>query len=288
MSQRKKVTIATLREMKRAGERFAMITCYDHATACLMEEAGVHSLLVGDTYAEVCLGHPTTHRVSVEHLVTLCEAVRRGSPSAYLVGDMPFLSYQVSIEDAIRNAGRFIAEAGCDCVKLEVDARMKETVAAIAAAGIPVMAHLGLRPQSIATVGGYRVQGKSAADALRLIEDAKLMEQAGASSLLLEAVPQEVAREITRRTELPVTGIVAGGACDGQVVVLHDMVGYGGGHPPRSTKQYAKIHDTLVSAFRAYTQEVAGGEFPTAEQSPSMDEEQLAALREMLGSPPAA
>lgn len=283
MAGRTKLTISTLRARKRERQKFAMLTCYDFATARLMEEAGVDSLLVGDTYAEVCLGHPTTLPMTIEHLVTVAEAVRRGAPSAYLVGDMPYLSYQVCPEDAIRNAGMFMARAGCDCVKVEVDRRLAKTVEAMSTATIPVMAHLGLRPQSIQTVGGYRAQGKQASDALRIIEDCKMMEDAGAIALLLEAVPAEVAQIVTESTELPVVGCVSGPHCDGQVVVLHDMLGYGGGHPPRSVKQYARLYDVLTDAFRSYADDVMHGAFPTLDNSVSMDSSELASLREAMG-----
>ena len=234
MASRSKITISTLRARKRERQKISMLTCYDYASARLMEEAEVDSLLVGDTYAEVCLGHPTTLPMGMDHMVTLAEAVRRGAPTAYLVGDMPYLSYQVSREEAIHNAGLFMARAGCDCVKVEVDRRLVKTVEAMATATIPVMAHLGLKPQSIQSLGGYRIQGKRASQALRIIEDAKMMEGAGAVALLLEAVPSEVATMITESTDLPVIGICSGLHCDGQVVVMHDMLGYGGGHPPRS------------------------------------------------------
>lgn len=283
-----KITIATLRARKRERRKIAMITCYDHATARLMEEAGIESILVGDTYAEVCLGHLSTLPMTMEHIVTLAEAVRRGAPTAYLVGDMPYLSYQISPQEAIRNAGLFMSRAGCDCVKVEVDRRLVGTVEAMSAATIPVMAHLGLKPQSIQTVGGYRVQGKSPSDALALIEDAKMMEEAGAIALLLEAVPSEVAAIIAESTTLPVIGIVAGPHCDGQVVVLHDMLGYGAGHPPRSVKQYAHLHDVLVGAFRSYAQEVKDGAFPAAEHSVAMEPAAYEELRSRLSSRPRA
>lgn len=284
MTSRNKVTISTLRARKREGQKISMLTCYDCATARLMEEAEIDSLLVGDTYAEVCLGHSTTLPVTLDHMVVLAEAVRRGAPTAYLVGDMPYLTYQVCAEDAIRNAGRFMAEGGCDCVKVEVDRRLVKTVEAMATATIPVMAHLGLKPQSIQSIGGYRVQGKKATDALRMIEDAKMMEEAGAVALLLEAVPMEVAEEITRSTELPVIGIVSGPSCDGQVLVFHDMVGYGGGHPPRSVKPYLQLHDELVAAFRTFASDVQGGVFPTARESVAMESAQLERLREALST----
>ena len=282
MSSRNKITISTLRARKREGQKIAMLTCYDYATARLMEEAQIDSLLVGDTYAEVCLGHPTTLPATMEHMVTVAEAVRRGAPTAYLVGDMPFLSYQVCPEEGIRNAGLFMAKAGCDCVKVEVDRRLVKTVEAMTAAAIPVMAHLGLKPQSIQSLGGYRVQGKQASAALRIIEDAKMMEDAGAVALLLEAVPKEVAAEITESTALPVIGCVSGPHCDGQVVVLHDMLGFGGGHPPRSVKQYARLHEQLLEAFRAYAKDVGAGAFPVAKESAAMDPAQLKELRRAL------
>lgn len=284
MSSRNKITICKLRALKREGQKISMLTCYDHATAKLMEEAGIDSLLVGDTYAEVCLGHPTTLLAKLDHMVTITEAVRRGAPSVYLVGDMPYLSYQVSPEEAIRNAGEFMSRAGCDCVKVEVDRRLVKTVEAMSAATIPVMAHLGLRPQSIQSVGGYRVQGKTAADAIGLIEDAKMMEDAGAIALLLEAVPTEVAQIIAEGTALPVIGIVSGPHVDGQVLVLHDMLGYGGGHPPRSVKQYAQLYEQLVGAFRSYATEVRELAFPAAENSVAMDPEEAAELRRMISA----
>jgi len=285
MASGNKITISTLRTRKREGRKISMLTCYDYATARLMEEAGIDSLLVGDTYAEVCLGHATTLPMTMDHIVTLAEAVRRGAPSAYLVGDMPYLSYQVCPEEAIRNAGRFMAEAGCDCVKVEVDRRLVKTVEAMATATIPVMAHLGLKPQSIQALGGYKVQGKTAADARRLIEDSKMMEGAGAIALLLEAVPSEVAAIITESTEVPVIGIVSGPHCDGQVVVLQDMLGYGGGHPPRSVKQYAKLHDVLVGAFRAFAKDVSEGAFPTDQHCVAMDPAEYEELRRAMATP---
>ena len=242
------------------------------------------SLLVGDTYGEVVLGHASTLPVTVDHLVTVTAAVRRGAPSVFLVGDMPYLSYQVTAAEAIRNAGRFMAEAGCNCVKVEVDRRLLRIVEAMASATIPVMAHLGLKPQSIETIGGYRVQGRDAQAALRIIEDAKMMEEAGAIALLLEAVPTEVARIVTEATELPVIGCVSGPACDGQVVVLHDMLGYGGGHPPRSVKQYARLHDHLLEAFQAYVSDVQQDSFPTVENSAAMDAGELQNLKAALGA----
>jgi 3-methyl-2-oxobutanoate hydroxymethyltransferase len=282
MDPRQKVTIRTLLARKREGRKISMLTCYDFSTARLMEEAQVDSLLVGDTYGEVCLGHSSTLPVKLDHMVTIAAGVRRGSPTCFLVGDMPYLSYQVSQEEAIRNAGRFMADGGCDCVKVEVDRRLLPTVEAMVTAGIPVMAHLGLRPQWVNSIGGYLAQGRRADDALRLIEDAQMMERAGAIALLLEAVPADVAQVITSRATCPVIGIACGPDCDGQVAVVHDMLGYSSGHPPKSIKAYAHLHALLVDAFRAYATEVAGGVFPAAEHSIAMQADELAALRAAL------
>ncbi len=282
MPARSRISLGTLQNRKREGQKISMVTCYDYSTARIMEEAGVDSLLVGDTYAEVCLGHSSTLPMRLDHLVTITEAVRRGAPSAYLVGDMPYLTYQVSPQDAIRNAGRFLAEAGCDCVKIEVDRRLVHTVEAMSAATIPVMAHLGLKPQSIHTVGGYKVQGKSAEAAFGVIEDAQMMESAGAIALLLEAVPSEVAKIITERAGVPVIGIVAGPHVDGQVVVFHDMIGYGGGHPPRSVKRYANLHEVMLRAFKEFSSDVTNGVFPAAENSVAMDPREYEALNRLM------
>lgn len=283
MSTRKKITLSTLRNKKRQGQRISMLTCYDYSTARLMEEAGVDGLLVGDTYAEVCLGHPSTLPATMDHMVVIAEAVRRGAPTAYLIGDMPYLSYQVTPEDAIRHAGRFMAEAQCDCVKVEVDRRLVKTVERMAAATIPVMAHLGLGPQSVPRLGGYKVQGKDASDAVRLLEDVRLMEKAGAVSILLEAVSTELAAEVTASTSLPVIGCVSGPQCDGQVVVLHDMLGFGVGHPPRAVRPYTNLHDVLIAAFRAYTKDILEGRFPALEDSVSMPPEEHEAFLLALG-----
>lgn len=281
MKSKPKTTIDTLRTCKREGRKFAVLTCYDYSTAKLMHEADVDAILVGDTYGEVCLGHATTLPVTMDQMIAVTAGVRRGAPAAYLIGDMPYLSYQVSTDDAVRNAGRFMAEAGCDCVKVEVDGRLADTVSALSRATIPVIAHLGLRPQSIHQHGGYRVQGKTADAAVGLIDDAKRMEACGAIGLLLECVPAEVAQIITESTELPVIGCVAGPFCDGTVVVMHDMLGYGGGHPPRSVKLYAHLHEVLTSAFREYVSDIRGGQFPTMANAIPMPPAELSRLRDL-------
>jgi 3-methyl-2-oxobutanoate hydroxymethyltransferase len=283
MARRAKVTIRTLQARKREGPPISMLTCYDYSSARLMEEAGIDSLLVGDTYGEVCLGHGSTLPVTLDHLVTVAGGVRRGAPSAFLVGDMPYLSYQVSAASAIRSAGRFMAEAGCDCVKVEVDRRLLPIVDAMVTASLPVMAHLGLRPQWINSIGGYLAQGKKAQDAFRLIEDARLMVEAGAVAILLEAVPSRVAALITKSVTVPVIGIASGPECDGQVLVMHDMLGYTAGHPPPSAKVYANMHDRLVEAFRAYAAEVSEKAFPGDERGIVIEDVEWVRLQELLG-----
>ncbi len=286
MLRNAKTTLATLQARKRAGGKFAVLTCYDYTTARLMAEAGVDVILVGDTYGEVCLGHDTTLPVKLDHLLTVTEAVRRGAPDAFLIGDMPYMTYQVTPAEAVRNAGRFMAEAGCDAVKVEVDRRLAGTVEALATASVPVIAHLGLKPQSIHAHGGYRAQGREAESARQLIADAALMERAGACALLLEAVPMEVAQIIAHATALPVIGCVAGPHCDGTVVVLHDMLGYSAGHPPRSVKRYANVHDVLTTAFRAYVDEVTTGQFPTEAHAIRLATGEAEKLSDLSGAAP--
>ncbi len=277
-----KVTIAHLRARKREGHKIPVLTCYDYSTARLMVEAGIDVILVGDTYAEVGLGYSSTVPVTMDEMITVTAAVRRGAPDAFLIGDMPFLSYQVTPEEAIRNAGRFMAEAGCDCVKLEVDRRLAPTVEALARAAIPAMAHLGLKPQSVHQLGGYRCQGKTAKDALRIIEDARILEEAGAVALLLEAVTNEVAALVTQRTRLPVIGCVSGPHCDGQVLVLHDVLGYAAGHRPTAVKCYADLHHTITEALGGYGREVRQEQYPTESHGSSMPAAELDKLRQEL------
>ncbi|MCH7814819.1 MAG: 3-methyl-2-oxobutanoate hydroxymethyltransferase, partial [Planctomycetes bacterium] len=207
------------------------------------------------------------------------------APKAFLIGDMPFLSYQISAEEAVRNAGKFMALAGCDCVKVEVDRRLASTVEALSRAAIPVMAHLGLKPQSVHHLGGYRCQGKTCDDARRIIEDAKIMEQAGAVALLLEAVTNEVAQAVTEGTTLPVIGCVSGPHCDGQVFVLHDILGYAAGHRPRAVKVYADLHATLTDAFARYIQDIQQHEFPTESDGVAMPAAEASKLRAALQRP---
>ncbi len=279
-----KITIATLNRRKVEGQRIAMLTCYDCPTAELMCAAGIDVLLVGDTYAEVVLGHNSTLPATVDMMLEVTRAVRRGAPEAYLIGDMPYLSYQAENTAAVRNAGRFMAEAGCDAVKIEVDRQLLDTVTAMTRASIPVVAHLGLRPQSVHRIGGYRSQGKTAEQARMLIEDARAMESVGVSMLLLEAVPAEIARMITEATTLPVIGCASGPHCDGTVVVLHDMLGYNAGHPPSSVKPYLDIHTLLVNAFTRFKTDIEGRAFPADEHGIRISDSELQKLRRDLDS----
>lgn len=270
MSTRDKITLATLRAMKLDRKPISMLTAYDYPTAQIEEEAGVECILVGDSAAQVVLGFNSTLPITVDFLVTLAAAVRRGAPTAYLVGDMPYMSYHVNYEQAIRNAGRFMAEAGCDCVKVEGDGRMAPTIEKMSAATIPVIAHLGLRPQAVHQIGGYRAQGRDADTAERLVRDAKVLEDAGACALLLEAVPAEPARQIAESTDLPVIGCGAGPYCDGHVLVLHDMAGLADGAPPRFVKQYADIRSAIRAAVDGYVSDVRTRQYPGEEHTYAM------------------
>ncbi len=278
MADREKITLTTLIARKRKRIPITMLTAYDYPTAQIEEAAGVDSILVGDSAAQVVLGHDTTLPITMDFLVTIAAAVRRGAPKVFLIGDMPYLSFNINAEEAIRNAGRFMAEAGCDCVKIEGDARIADTVRLMSAATIPVMAHLGLRPQAVHQFGGYRAQGRSAAAARRLIEDAKVLELAGACALLLEAVPPEPARIIAESTELPVIGCGAGPHCDGHVVVVHDMLGLTATPLPRFVKRYADTRGYLQEAVKTYVTEIIERKYPSAEHCYQMEAGEAANL----------
>ncbi len=277
-SGRKKVTTLTFAQKKQRGEVITMLTAYDYATALAVDQAGIDSILVGDSLGMVVLGYENTLPVTMEEMLHHCRAVARGARYALLIGDMPFMSYQVSVEEAVRNAGRFLQEAGMDAVKLEGGRERLEAVRAIVAAGIPVMGHLGLTPQSVHQLGGFRAQGRSAAAARRLLEDALLLQEAGCFSLVLESVPARLATLISQRLEIPTIGIGAGAGCDGQVLVTHDLVGLFDRFTPRFVKKYADIHSEMARAFAEYRAEVEARLFPGPEHTVEMPDEEWAAF----------
>jgi 3-methyl-2-oxobutanoate hydroxymethyltransferase len=261
------VTIRDIRAFKERGERFAMLTAYDALSAGLLDDAGIPIILVGDTLGMVMLGHDSTLPVTMDQMLHHTAAVRRGATNAFVVGDMPFMSYQGSIDDGIRNAGRFLKEAGANAVKLEGGGRVLDLVGRLTEAGIPVMGHLGLTPQSVNQFGGYRVQGRTDEQAHRIVQDAKDLEAAGVFSVVLEAVPSVVAREVTATLDVPTIGIGAGPDCDGQVLVWHDFLGITTGAAPKFVKRYAELAGEITSAARAFASEVAEGIYPGPEHA---------------------
>jgi len=264
-------TVPDVLRFKAEGRRFAMLTAYDYTTARLADEAGIPILLVGDSLGMVVLGHSTTLPVTLDDIVHHASAVARGAAGALLVGDLPFMSYQPSVEMAMVSSGRLLREAGMHAVKLEGAGPVVEAVHRLAAAGVPVMAHLGLTPQSVHAIGGFRVRGRTQEAAERILGDARELEEAGAFSLVLEAVPAELARTVTAALRIPTIGIGAGPDCDGQVLVVHDMLGLTTGRVPRFVKRYANLGEQAVEAMRAFAREVADGEFPAAEHTYASD-----------------
>jgi 3-methyl-2-oxobutanoate hydroxymethyltransferase len=257
--------VRDVRAFKERGERFAMLTAYDAPTARLVDEAGIPLILVGDSLSMVVLGHDSTIPVTMEDMLHHTAAVARGASNALIIGDMPFMSYQSSVEEGIKNAGRFLKEAGANAVKLEGGGRVLDIVARLVDAGIPVMGHLGLTPQSVNAFGGYRVQGRDAEAAHRLVQDAKDLEVAGAFSIVLEAVPSAVAKEVTESVSVPTIGIGAGPHTDGQVLVINDLLGLTEGRTPRFVKRYAEVGQAITGAARAFADEVATGAYPAPE-----------------------
>ena len=261
------VTVRDIRAYKERGERFAMLTAYDALSARLLDEAGIPLILVGDTLGMVMLGHDSTVPVTMDEMLHHTAAVRRGTSNCFVVGDMPFMSYQASIEDGMRNAGRFLKEAGANAVKLEGGGRTVDLVSKLTESGIPVMGHLGLTPQSVNQLSGYRVQGRNDEQALRIIQDAKALEAAGAFALVLEAVPSALAAEVTGSLDIPTIGIGAGPDCDGQVLVWHDFLGITEGKAPKFVKRYASLGAEIKEAAAAFAAEVAGRTYPGPEHS---------------------
>ena len=273
-SQRKKVTTLTFRQKKERGEPITMLTAYDYPTAVAMDRAGIDSILVGDSLAMVVLGYENTLPVTMEEMLHHARAVSRGAKSALLVGDMPFMSYQVSAEEALRNAGRFLQQAGMDSVKLEGGRERADAVRAITGAGIPVMGHIGLTPQSVHQLGGFRAQGKTASAAKRLLEDAQILEEAGAFSLVLESVPARLAEYISQQISIPTIGIGAGAGCDGQVLVTHDLLGLFDRFTPKFVRKYANLHEVMNKAFTDYVEDVESRQFPALEHTVEMTDEE--------------
>ena len=275
---RKKVTTLTLRQKKERGEPITMLTAYDYPTALAMDQAGVDAILVGDSLAMVVLGYENTLPVTMEEMLHHSRAVARGAKSALLIGDMPFMSYQVSVEEATRNAGRFLQQGGMDAVKLEGGRERAEAVRRITSAGIPVMGHIGLTPQSINQLGGFRAQGKTAIAARRLVEDALVLEEAGCFSLVLESVPARLAELISKKISIPTIGIGAGVGCDGQVLVTHDLLGLFDRFTPKFVKKYADFHHEMQRAFTDYIEDVETKRFPAQEHTVEMDDKEWDAL----------
>ena len=262
-------TVLDLQRFKAEGKRFAMLTAYDYTTAQLLDAAEIPVLLVGDSAGMVMLGHPTTLPVTMDELVILARAVSRGATNALLVGDLPFLSYQASAEEALHNAGRLLKEAGMHAVKLEGGGPMAvEATRRLTEAGIPVMGHLGLTPQSVHRMGGFKVQGKDPVVAAKILAEAVELEAAGAFSIVLEGIPSALAAKVTQTLAIPTIGIGAGVQCDGQVLVVHDMLGLSRGHrKPRFVKEFAQLGELVIDAARRYAAEVEAGTFPDAEHS---------------------
>jgi 3-methyl-2-oxobutanoate hydroxymethyltransferase len=267
----RQITITDLKSKKKKGEKIVMFTVYDYPTARLVDDAGVDIAFIGDTLGMVVLGYDTTVPVTMEEMLHHTKAVARGTKRAHVLADMPFLSYQVSSEDALRNAGRLLKEGGAQSVKLEGGIQVAETVRRIVDAGIPVMGHLGLTPQSINQLGGYKIQGKTPKAAVKLLNDAVALEQAGAYAVVLECVPVHLAKAITERISIPTIGIGAGPDCDGQVQVFHDLLGLYQEFLPKHAKRYASVGDTILEAVRSYAEDVRAGRFPTEAESFIMD-----------------
>ena len=262
-----KNTIATIKEQKKNGEKITMLTAYDYSTAKLMDEAGINTILVGDSLGMVMLGYEDTISVTMEDMIHHTAAVARGAKNAFVVADMPFMSYQTSVYDAVVNAGRLMKEGRANAVKLEGGVEVCPQIKAIVDSSIPVVSHLGLTPQSVNAFGGFKVQGKDEAAAIKLINEAKAIEKAGACAVVLECVPEKLASYITSILDIPTIGIGAGAGCDGQVLVYQDMLGMFSDFKPKFVKQYAAVGEVMKTAFAEYMAETKSGMFPGAEHS---------------------
>lgn len=262
-----KVTIAALQKKKETGKKITMMTAYDYPTANLVDQAGIDTILVGDSLGMVMLGYESTVPVTMDEMIHHCKAVSRGAKNSFIIGDMPFMSYQVSVEDAIHNAGRFIKEAGCESVKLEGGSEMAHVVKAIVDMGIPVCGHIGLTPQTATKLSGYKVQGKDAEGAKELLQSAKDLEEAGAFIIVMECIPDILASRITKELNIPTIGIGAGKNCDGQVLVYHDLVGLFERFTPKFVKQYLNLSPQIKDALVQFKKDVEIGTFPGPEHS---------------------
>jgi len=276
--EQKKVTIAGLQAKKDAGQPITMMTAYDYPSARLVDEAGMDTILVGDSLGMVVLGYDSTVPVTMDEMIHHCKAARRGTQKAFLIGDMPFMSYQANLDTAVENAGRFIKEAGCDAVKLEGGSDMAPVVRAVVRAGIPVCAHIGLTPQTATMLSGFRVQGKDAESARAMVQSAKDLQEAGAFMIVMECIPDTLASRITQELRIPTIGIGAGVECDGQVLVYHDLVGLFERFTPKFVKQYVNISPLIREALQKYKAEVEQRTFPGPEHSFTMKAEEAAKI----------
>jgi len=282
-TKRQKATLGSLYDKMRKREPITMITCYDYPMADLVEKAGVDMVLVGDSMGMTILGYDSTLPVTQDVMIPHVQAVRRGTPNAWLIGDMPYMTYQPSVETAIRNAGRFMAECGCDAIKLEGGAAMADRIKGIVDAGIPAIGHLGLTPQSVSALGGFRVQGKSAALAKKIVDDAKALEKAGAFAILLEMVPDRLCKIITERAEgCIIMSLGSGPDAHGQLLIYHDMFGLYPKFKPKMAKVYGNAGEVILNGLKAYHDEVIGKQFPKEENWFGMPDEELEELRKML------
>lgn len=286
IEERKKVTTRIFQQKKKHSQPISMLTAYDYPTALIMDQAGIDAILVGNSLGMVVLGYENTLPVTMEDMLHHCKAVARGAKSALLIGDMPFMSYQVTIQEAVRNAGRFLQEAGMDAVKLEGGRERLETVRAIVSTGIPVMGHLGLTPQSVNQLGGFRPQGRSVTAAQRLYEDALQLQEAGCFSIVLEFIPGRLASLISRRLEIPTIGIGAGVGCDGQVLVTHDLLGLFERFTPKFVKKYADLNAAMKRAFAEYIDDLETRRFPADEHTVEMDDGEWDTLLKRIGDQP--
>lgn len=276
------VTVSKILKKKDSGEKITMVTAYDYPSACLAEQAGLDMILVGDSLGMVVLGYETTVEVTVDQMLHHIKAVTRGAKKPLVVGDLPFLSYHVTPEEALRNAGRFLQEGGAKAVKLEGGREVAPLISRLTAAGIPVMGHIGFTPQAIHRIGGFFFQGKSSRAAMNLLEDARALEEAGAFAVVLELVPWEVTEEITKALTIPTIGIGSGPKCDGQVQVFHDLFGLSGGFQPKHARRYLDLGTAIRKGLAEYVREVREGVFPAEENTKRMDPEELKDFRRML------